>query len=100
VLTARPSDDPVYCAEQVDATIRTDVTWRCCAPAAAGIEPDALPVLELDDVLPLLEVGELLPAVEPAPPDDDVPPVVEPGAELVAALDPDPLIASVPVTSI
>jgi len=57
-------------------------------------------VLELDDVLPLLELGEVLPAVEPAPPDDDVPPVVEPGAELVAALDPDPLIASVPVTSI
>ena len=97
MLTARPSDDPVYCAEQVDATIRTDVTWRCCAPAADGIEPDGLPVLELDDVL---ELGELLPAVEPAPPDDDVPPVVEPGAELVAALDPDPLIASVPVTSI
>jgi len=75
-------DCPVYRAEQVDAIMRTDVTSMCCAPAEA-VEPDVV-----------LEPGA--PAVEAAP---DVLPAVEPGAELVAPLEPDEL-ASMPVTSI
>ena len=85
VLAARPSAGrAVYRAEQVDASMRTDVTSMCCA-AAESLEPDVV-----------LELGEL--AVEPAP--GDVPPAVEPGAELVAPLEPDALDASIPVTSI
>lgn len=83
-LTARPSSTAVYRAEQVDATMRTEVTSMCCAPAEA-LEPDVV-----------LELGELLPAVDPAAPGDVV---VAPGAELLVPLEPDALDASVPVTS-
>jgi len=86
-MTVRPPHGhrsiAVYRAEQVDAIMRTDVTSMCCAPAEA-VEPDVV-----------LELGEL-PAAAPG----DVPPVVEPGAELVAPLEPDALDASMPVTSI
>ena len=63
--------------------MRTDVTSMCCAPAEA-VEPEV--------------VLELASAVEVAP--GDVLPVVEPGAALVAPLEPDAPDASMPVTSI
>jgi hypothetical protein len=101
-----PSNDRSYCVEQLDETIRTDVTWMRCPPIDEAIEPEPLPDVEppLAAVVPL-EVEPPAPApvvLEPEPPlAPDAP--VEPDPLVDPALpdepEADPADASVPVTS-
>jgi len=77
-------------------TTRTELTRRCCPPCA-DIDPEAEPVdpLVVPPVVPPV-VPLVVPPVEPVV--DPLPVLVDPEAEPLPDIDPDPL-ASVPVTS-